>query len=250
MDTQDVDVCWVCLAPADPTQPLIHACQCPRTVHKECLARWQLQSVGRSEETECRFCHRELPDWRAAYNLPTATPVMTVCHNNVQHLLHVKPGDAGKTAFEDSIRRIFGLGPQDIIQLEFGCKAPGTDQDLTLKGWQSYDAAVHCAAVSAGARQGKCTSQAAKKHHGQPVQTPAQQISGNVATAWSAAAPVQRGHSRGPQFAHVGNTAQPAGITRDSLLLHTSGKHRPAQSLLPAVLNRLHAGVKRSRQLV
>lgn len=83
-------------------------------------------AVMYSEETECRFCHRELPDWRAAYNLPTATPVMTVCHNNVQHLLHVKPGDAGKTAFEDSIRRIFGLGPQDIIQLEFGCKAPGT----------------------------------------------------------------------------------------------------------------------------
>ena len=156
--SQDVDVCWVCLAPGDSTHPLIHACQCPRTVHKECLARWQLQSVGRrydqtrllpclemsrccccryctsltrhfcvySEETECRFCHGELPDWRAAYNLPTADPVMTVSHNNVQHLLEVKPGEAGKLEFQANIRNIFGLGLHDVIELDFGCKAPGT----------------------------------------------------------------------------------------------------------------------------
>ena len=79
-----------------------------------------------SEETECRFCHGELPDWRAAYNLPTADPVMTVSHNNRQHLLEVKPGEAGKLEFQANIRKIFGLGLHDVIELDFGCKAPGT----------------------------------------------------------------------------------------------------------------------------
>ena len=170
--------CWVCLAPSDQARPLVQPCRCPRPVHQACLARWQLQSVGRryvrhmittnpkrvftklaeaadanassedtinhcstviteqhytpdcpvpcSEETACRFCYGELPDWRAAYNLPTATPVMTVSHNSVQHLLEVKPGEAGKVEFQQNIRRIFGLAPEDLIELTFGCKAPGT----------------------------------------------------------------------------------------------------------------------------
>jgi len=81
-----------------------------------------------SEETACRFCYGELPDWRTAYNLPTATPVMTVSHNSVQHLLEVKPGEAGKVEFQQNIRRIFGLSPEDVIDLTFGCKAPGTGE--------------------------------------------------------------------------------------------------------------------------
>ena len=51
---------------------------------------------------------------------------MTVSHNNIQHLLEVKPGESGKLKFQQDIRRIFSLGPEDIIELTFGCKAPGT----------------------------------------------------------------------------------------------------------------------------
>ena len=51
---------------------------------------------------------------------------MTVNHNNVQHLLEVKRGEAGKLEFQQNIRKIFGLGLQDVISLTFGCKAPGT----------------------------------------------------------------------------------------------------------------------------
>lgn len=79
-----------------------------------------------SEETECRFCQATLPDWRAAYDLPMADPVMTVSHNNVQHVIEVKPGEAGRLEFQDNIRKIFGLGLRDVIELDFGCKAPGT----------------------------------------------------------------------------------------------------------------------------
>lgn len=51
---------------------------------------------------------------------------MTVSHNNVQHVIEVKPGEAGRLEFQDSIRKIFGLGLLDVIELDFGCKAPGT----------------------------------------------------------------------------------------------------------------------------
>lgn len=51
---------------------------------------------------------------------------MTISHKNVQHLLEVKPGEAGKVEFQENIRRIFGLGSEDVIELTFGCKAPGT----------------------------------------------------------------------------------------------------------------------------
>ena len=90
---------------------------CNEQLHFEC-----------SEETECRFCYAKLPDWRAAYDLPLAAPVMTVTHNNVQYLLEVNPGESGRLEFQDNIRRIFGLGLQDVISLSFGCKAPGTGQ--------------------------------------------------------------------------------------------------------------------------
>ena len=177
-DNEAEPSCWVCLGPGDQAQPLAQPCRCPRPIHQACLARWQLQSVGRryvrhmittdpkrvltklakaadadassedlvnhystagkkqhdtldcpvscSEETACRFCYGELPDWRTACNLPTASPVMTVSHNSVQHLLEVKPGEAGKAEFQQNIRRIFGLSPEDVIELTFGCKAPGT----------------------------------------------------------------------------------------------------------------------------
>lgn len=51
---------------------------------------------------------------------------MTVSHNNVQHVIEVKPGEAGRLEFQDNIRKIFGLGLRDVIELDFGCKAPGT----------------------------------------------------------------------------------------------------------------------------
>lgn len=51
---------------------------------------------------------------------------MTVSHNNLQHVIEVKPGEAGRLEFQDNIRKIFGLGLHDVIELDFGCKAPGT----------------------------------------------------------------------------------------------------------------------------
>ena len=72
----DSPVCWVCLSDEGSlTQP----CSCPRHSHAACLARWQLQSAGRLEQTHCRFCNESLPEWSQAYEeLPRALPIMTV----------------------------------------------------------------------------------------------------------------------------------------------------------------------------
>jgi hypothetical protein len=48
------DVCWICLDEADEKRPIFSPCKCPRKVHPQCLARWQLQQAGRHEEKFCR----------------------------------------------------------------------------------------------------------------------------------------------------------------------------------------------------
>lgn len=36
--------CWICLD--DAPDELIQPCDCPRSVHRKCMARWQLQKTG------------------------------------------------------------------------------------------------------------------------------------------------------------------------------------------------------------
>jgi RING-variant domain len=52
------EMCWICLEEAaeDGSHTLMSPCRCPRKVHPQCLARWQLQQAGRHEEKFCRYC--------------------------------------------------------------------------------------------------------------------------------------------------------------------------------------------------
>lgn len=153
---EDEIMCWICHDDSNTQDmPLERTCSCPwMKVHRACLSRWQLQQAGKPEETKCRFCKTSLPDWREAHvGLPKAQPVMTVVHQNVVHQVVVKPGENGQRKFQEDIRRIFGLQEDDTIQLTFGCKVPGSVHEVTLEGWESYDAAVHCASLSAGQRE-------------------------------------------------------------------------------------------------
>jgi hypothetical protein len=147
-------VCWICHEGEADGRALASPCRCRAlTAHAACAARWQLQQAGRAEERFCRFCAAELPDWRAVHaGLPRAPPVMSVVHAGVTHQVQVAPGADGKRAFEREIRRIFKLGAADAVTLTFGCRIPETAADVTLEGWDSYDAAVHCASISAGQR--------------------------------------------------------------------------------------------------
>jgi hypothetical protein len=151
----DAPVCWICHEGEADGRALASPCRCRAlTAHAACAARWQLQQAGRAEERFCRFCATELPDWRDAHaHLPKAPPVMSVVHAGVTHQVAVAPGAAGKASFEREIRRIFGLAAADAVSLTFGCRIPETSAaDVTLEGWDSYDAAVHCASISAGQR--------------------------------------------------------------------------------------------------
>ena len=83
--------------------------------------------------------------------------VMSVIYQGKTHQIAVREGPEGRELFENDIRKIFGLGTNDELQLSFGVKVPdrrldGAEDELTLEGWESFDAAVFCASLSAGAR--------------------------------------------------------------------------------------------------
>jgi len=82
---------------------------------------------------------------------------MSVVYGGTTHQIAVREGPEGRELFEKDIRKIFGLGKESELQLSFGVKVPdrrldGAEDELTLEGWESFDAAVFCASLSAGAR--------------------------------------------------------------------------------------------------
>ena len=149
----NLDKCWICLEGHKPSNPLLKLCSC-MVVHRQCLSRWQLQNAGKRDEFFCRLCSERLPDWRDSFaHLPRSTPIMTIVHQGRSYQIPVEQGTDGRAKFEAEIRRIFQLSPLDQISLCFGCKLPGTQGDLSLQGFDAYDAAVYCASLSAGQRK-------------------------------------------------------------------------------------------------
>ncbi|PSC70781.1 zygote specific ZYS1 isoform B [Micractinium conductrix] len=152
--SEDTPVCWICL---DTAGPLIFPCKCPRVAHPRCLARWQLQSAGSRKETHCEFCDARLPDWKATLTPQcgaNAPAVMNVNFDGRTYSFEVKPGPDGYRQFTESIRRAFNLPDDSELNITFTCDEPSTDNGslLTLQGSGAYDAAVHCASVSAARR--------------------------------------------------------------------------------------------------
>lgn len=148
------NACWICLSSEGP---LSHPCRCPedRVVHKKCLARWQLQSAGKSEEHCCRFCQAPYPDWKATLtpaNLNPAIPVVSVQYNGATYRLRVKPGPKGLATFQKQLQAITGLSALDCMQITFQCRAPDNSQELNFRGISAFDAAMHCASISAAER--------------------------------------------------------------------------------------------------
>lgn len=156
--------CWVCLNGAGENEKgddgLVWPCRCPRAAHRRCLARWQLQSAGRTEESTCRFCGDALPDWR-----PSLTPdeiselsreaVMAVVLNGVEHRIRVSSGTQGRQKFEDEIRERFEIHTQDDLEFTFECEDPtgSGGERVVLEGRDAFDAAFHCAAITASQRR-------------------------------------------------------------------------------------------------
>jgi len=150
--------CWICMGDAC-TEEVVRPCRCPREAHPKCLARWQLYRAGKAEESTCRFCGDKLPDWR-----PALTPgevdsslsgaVMAVKLNGMEHRITVTPGADGRKQFESDIRRLFDLSSEDDLEYSFDCIDPlNSDVGVVLEGRGAFDAAFHCAAVTAAKRR-------------------------------------------------------------------------------------------------
>jgi hypothetical protein len=81
------------------------------------------------EECQCRFCGKELPDWKQKMTpsnvTPCSTAVMAVVLNGQEHRITVAPGRAGRKQFEKEIRRLFSLSQEDELEFTFDCQAPG-----------------------------------------------------------------------------------------------------------------------------
>lgn len=169
---EDHPICWICLDLPRPEACLLQPCKCPRFAHAHCLARWQLQSAGSRKETNCEFCDGMLPDWKKALT-PTcgadAPAVMNVNFDGRTYSFEVKPGAEGYRRFTEAIRRAFALPEDSELNITFTCDEPTSvpvvEQPppvvaglthigslLTLQGAGAYDAAVHCASVSAARR--------------------------------------------------------------------------------------------------
>lgn len=128
----------------------------------------QLQSAGTRREQLCDFCDGRLPDWKQVLTAPCgpaepAPPaVMTVTFNNRIFYFNVQPGDHGYKKFTADIKHAFGLPEDCDLNITFTCDEPVAEEPqqpsstplLTLQGPGAYDAAVHCASLSAARRLG------------------------------------------------------------------------------------------------
>ncbi|KAJ9506978.1 hypothetical protein QJQ45_016545 [Haematococcus lacustris] len=96
----------------------------------------------------------------------TGPAIMNVNHNGLTYSFHVEPGKEGYRKFTHDIRRAFNLPMDAELNITFTCDEPSTKDDpiasegslLTLQGPGAYDAAVHCASISAARRALTCGS--------------------------------------------------------------------------------------------
>eukprot|EP00192_Tetraselmis_astigmatica_P019774 CAMPEP_0117669728 /NCGR_PEP_ID=MMETSP0804-20121206/12309_1 /TAXON_ID=1074897 /ORGANISM="Tetraselmis astigmatica, Strain CCMP880" /LENGTH=208 /DNA_ID=CAMNT_0005477849 /DNA_START=645 /DNA_END=1271 /DNA_ORIENTATION=- len=155
---QDFPVCWICLdAESRDGDKLSRLCECPNLfAHQLCMAKWQVHKAGTREEQHCRFCDAQLPDWKVqgSSNLPArVTPVMTIVHNGIAANFHPEEGPEGLQHFKEQVMSLLGLSSNTEVRLIFECVEPFTGSRVTFAGPGTYDAAIHCAAVSAARRK-------------------------------------------------------------------------------------------------
>jgi hypothetical protein len=77
------------------------------------------------EEKSCRFCHKELPDWKSHLDTDgDEQPVMCVSHQAKSHYIFPQPGEAGLQQFRERVASILGLDSPAMVCLIFDCIDP------------------------------------------------------------------------------------------------------------------------------
>lgn len=144
-----LECCWICL---QEDGDLVQACACPRGVHLDCLAYWQLHSAGTAEELACRcapatasqadaqpsqgcldktlllhaslrrFCSMALPDWKLTLSRgarPAAeVPVVAVLFGGCEWRLRVPPTPEGRLRFQRQVELLTGLPFQEQVGVQ------------------------------------------------------------------------------------------------------------------------------------
>eukprot|EP00798_Chlamydomonas_sp_ICE-L_P007374 gene7374-498_t len=146
--------CWICLGDGLKT-PLISPCACPRMVHRTCLARWQIHSLGKAEEHSCRFCSQELPDWRKELlksYLNRDYAIISVNHKGTRYRLKVRPGEQGYIQFQQHLQQISGSTSINDTQLSFNCLDPRTSTNRAFQGVEAFNMVLYSASISMARR--------------------------------------------------------------------------------------------------
>lgn len=162
--------CWICLG----EDGILHnPCECPRHVHKACLAKWQINNIGREEEDHCRFCLQILPDWRTYFEKENASNSQStyfrVRLNGYDKKLQVATD--GFDSFEQQVREAFNIDERQGFDIVYTCKLPGAETTITLnkyvqcmmekeKRQHLYKSAIYLACLS-------------QREHAIPVNNPA-----------------------------------------------------------------------------
>ncbi|EFJ49279.1 hypothetical protein VOLCADRAFT_59577 [Volvox carteri f. nagariensis] len=153
------ETCWICFDSSSQSRKLVKPCLCPRYVHSACLAQWQVSAPELTPQQEHRLSREEYPPWTTSItpvhlqpNTAQVQPWMAViCGDEVVNIA-VRPGPQGLEEFQETIRRLFGFTQDCDIEVTFQCRTPLGGAPVTLHGFQCYDAAAVCAAISANSR--------------------------------------------------------------------------------------------------
>lgn len=137
--------------------PLHQPCGCPRLVHPECLARWQLHNAGKEEEKVCRFCNQTLPDWQQSLGAELGTdqdvkPTISIEYEGRVIFIKLKEKPR-KEQVDREVRKYFEI-PDDVqLHFTYDCCIPGTRDTVQLEGEAAFPAAMHCASIAASRRK-------------------------------------------------------------------------------------------------
>lgn len=151
----DQNCCYICLAEREDSK-LIRPCACPRWVHEDCAARWQLQKAGTSEEKNCRFCHEPLTQWQQVWRIEKVQSRKARFGIEIDGKLVVieaERGPEGRAQFLETVRELIGATDDQALDFEFNVKAPVTEDVVTLSGLDAFDSAMHCALHHASKRK-------------------------------------------------------------------------------------------------
>ena len=149
------DVCWICLSlENDKHEELSKPCKCPSLVHKSCLAKWQVNNIGKDAETTCRFCMEQLPDWKTVFVPPKINFIRISLHIN-NAIVEIKIDPSKTPDLKSELVRIlhddFNVRCENALSITYYSKLDGNT--IMNQGIENADAALHLAKINAAQRE-------------------------------------------------------------------------------------------------